>query len=162
MSDAARGREPRGARRSTLAPALTAHLLALLSVVAQPQAATVLQPLPDDTGPTACNLRANSAAPAPTLLVFDLTRAVIHVDARTLPLAAREERCHADCVAPGRTGVRVFHLSGKGVQATLRKRVACARDAEDCGGLPAGPIHLTLAFDGAESRYELWHDHCDL
>ena len=74
----------------------------------------------------------------------------------------KELDCASSCVSPGHVGTREFQLLAPGVLATLTKRVDCPKDAEVCGGLPAGSAELRISTASGETAVVVWGDYCDM
>lgn len=85
----------------------------------------------------------------------------MQVDGRVLTMDAKEAQCLRDCVAPGKTGIRVIHLLSGGVRATLRVPAFCPKDAEVCSGLLAGRGRLTVFAGKRQTTLPVWHEDCD-
>ena len=111
-----------------------------------------------------CQVRAtgSSQARGELVLAWTGTTASMQIDGQPRPLVATEARCTRDCVGPGKSGVRVFLFRNQDIRATLRKRVFCHRDAEVCGGLPAGQARLEVETANGTAVLAVQNSYCDL
>lgn len=137
-------------------------------------AAGAVSTTPASAGPPIGHLRASdldatsfcqfSSARARESIVLEinLREARMRIDGSLVTLSVAEKQCVSNCVGPGRSGLRVFQLSGSGVSATLTKQVTCARDAEVCGGLPEGTAQLAVSNAAGQTAMTLWGAYCDL
>lgn len=134
---------------------------AVSAAIANPR----IEPLPlDSTSPaSACRFYTEMSPKdrAAPVLVWAGSQAWIKVDGELLTLAASEDTCITNCVAPGRTGVRVVRLAGGVWHATLRAPSFCHEDAEACSGLPASRSHLTVAGGSGRTTLTVWNGDCD-
>ena len=88
-------------------------------------------------------------------------KASMQVDGRILRMDAREEQCLGNCVAPGKTGVRVIHFLNSSARATLRIPASCHKDSEVCSGLLAGEGNLVVSTGKSRTALAVWNEDCD-
>jgi hypothetical protein len=143
--------------------ALLIIALAVLSsyALAKPSVGAVSEP-PNNTPSCRVYSASEQSTQGQLVLYWSSQAANMHVDGQTLSLTPSELRCRSQCVSPGSSGFRVFQFSNGRVQATLRKRVSCPRDAEVCGGLPEGPAQLTVRSSAGTYQHRVRTEYCDL
>ncbi len=138
-----------------------AFVLAGASAVAAPN----LYPLSDTDLKSTQSCRflsgGSAAGQGRTVLQWGMEGASMRVDGRLVSLTVEEQNCGARCVAPGRSGVRVFKFSGSGVSATLEKAVSCHKDSESCGGIPEGTATLSVSTSEGHTVATVWGEYCD-
>ena len=149
--------------RSALRWTLCMLALALCAgaATAAPRIETIAEPADLLVG---CGFRTVGEPPAGGRLVlfWNAERGTMKVDGKTIALKATAEQCTTDCVAPGKSGTQVFSFTGSdGVQATLRTRVHCPRDAEVCSGLFAAQARLTVWSSRGKALLRVRNEDCD-
>lgn len=146
---------------------MRALLVALATLISQAPAATGLpiEPLAGERGEreSGCRFFLMSAPGGRGAPVLEWTgaNAKVHLNGQFVQLEAREARCEANCTAPGKAGVRMVHLRGVDVAATLRVDSVCPAIAEACAGLLAGAGQLVVDTAGNRIAIPVWHDDCD-
>ncbi len=151
-------------RRGHLRPALCVLVLKSLcagAAIAAPRIEAIAEPTNVEAR---CAFRTIGAPPSGGRLVlfWNAERGTMNVDGKTVALVVTEEQCRADCVAPGKSGARVFRFtSSDGVQATLRTRVHCPRDAEVCSGLFASHARLAVSSARGKAQLVVRNEDCD-
>lgn len=150
------------ARSGGLRSALCTLLLALTAgaATAAPRVEAIAEPADRLVG---CGFRTVGKPPAGGRLVLHwiAERGTMNVDGKTIALKVTAEQCTSDCVAPGKSGTQVFRLTGgDGVQATLRTRVRCPRDAEVCSGLFAAQARLTVSSARGKALLRVRNEDC--
>lgn len=148
-----------GGRRSALCTLLLA--LCAGAATAAPRVEAIADPADPLVG---CGFRTVGKPPAGGRLVLHWTRerGTMKVDGRTIDLKVTAEQCTSDCVAPGKSGTQVFRFTGSdGVQATLRTRVHCQRDAEVCSGLFAAQARLTVSSASGKALLRVRNEDCN-
>jgi hypothetical protein len=115
----------------------------------------------DLKAPEFCRFHAGKAS---TSVVLELKywEAKMRLDGDLVRLRVEEAKCLRNCVAPGKSGVRVFRMSSPGVAATLTKKVSCARHAEVCGGLEEGSARLEVSTPAGRTVVPIWGGYCDM
>jgi hypothetical protein len=155
---------PLPARCGPLRPALCMLVLTTLfagAALAAPRVEAIADPADPHAG---CGFRTVGAPPAGGWLVlfWNAERGTMNIDGKTVALKVTEEPCRADCVAPGKSGTQVFRfMSSDGVQATLRTRVHCPRDAEVCSGLFASNAKLAVSSARGKVLLQVRNEDCD-
>ncbi len=124
-----------------------------------------IDPLPAKpaTSESGCRfqVRAAQEEPPQTVLEWVGQKASMQIDGRVLFMDVREEQCSRNCLAPGKTGIRVIHFLGGGVRATLRVPAFCPQSAEACSGLFAGRGSLVVFAGGSQTALSVWNEDCD-
>lgn len=158
-------RLPSSARCGHLQRALCVLVLTTLcagAAIAAPRIEAIAEPADREAG---CAFRTIGAQPAGGRLVlfWDAERGTMNVDGKTVALKVTEEPCRADCVTPGKSGARVFRFtsSSDGIQATLRTRAHCPRDAEVCSGLLASHARLAVSSARGKAQLVVRNEDCD-
>lgn len=160
---------PTPAARSGLRSAIRALALTTMTTLlaGAAVAATRIEAIAEPAaGQPGCGFRTLGPPPAGGRLVlfWSGARGTMNVNGKTVALAVTATPCRADCVAPGKSGTRVYRLrsgSDDDVQATLTTPVQCARDAEVCSGLLANNARLAVTAAGSKALLHVRNEDCD-
>jgi hypothetical protein len=133
--------------------------LVALQAIAAPSVDSVTDT--DLSSGTFCRFH-NKSSSASVVVGLKHWEAKMRLDGELVQLQVEEAKCHRNCVAPGRTGVRVFNLSAPGITATLKKKSTCARDAEACSGLDEGNAELAVSTSTGTKVLPVWGEYCDM
>jgi hypothetical protein len=139
-------------------------LLACALLPPGPRAAPSIDPLMESQVDLAngCRFRSPGSAQSQGRIVLQMNgeKAALHISGRPVTLHVEEEQC-TDCWYPGKSGVKVFRLTGGEVRATVIKPVFCSRDAEVCSGMHQGKARLVVTTAKGRRTASVWNDDCD-